>query len=100
MDSTGDHFGEGSREAIGDGALGRATKKVQRWLEKSSDTADQVVDDRGMKVNEPPKASWKDKLFGSSVDGTNSQMEEEFNLLKGDVRMVMVDGIPSTSFLI
>lgn len=98
MDSTSDRLGEGSKKAIGDWAIGRVTKKVRCRPEKSFDTVDLIVDDRGMKVNEPSMVSWKDKLLGSSVDGNSSQMDEEFNLLKRDARMVMVDGIPSILF--
>lgn len=55
----------GEEVQAGDGALGRATKKVLRRPEETPNAADPVVDEQGIEVHSnATKSSRKDKLMG------------------------------------
>lgn len=84
----------------GDGAIGRATKKVRRRSEGVSGLADPVVDVRGVSVNpeDEIRASWKDKLLGLSAENETMQTAEDFILQEDDANTVLIDGVPVVTF--
>ncbi|MBA0628946.1 hypothetical protein Godav_023575 [Gossypium davidsonii] len=90
---------EGGLAAV-DGPTGRSTKKVRKGLEESLNPVDPIVNDKGIKVasNKPQRASWKDKILGSSSEGERFQADEDIDLLEGDAKKEMLDGIPSVIF--
>ncbi|KAH1045761.1 hypothetical protein J1N35_036545 [Gossypium stocksii] len=77
----------------------RNTKKV-RFKENNVDEDITMADDSEAQSN----MSWKDKLLGGPVvsnsvcDGVSAGKEADLELLEGDVRMSVIDGIPIIDF--
>ncbi|KAK5784440.1 hypothetical protein PVK06_038964 [Gossypium arboreum] len=78
----------------------RSTKKVKRRMDEPLDPDNPVVNEKGIRVDGASiqLVSWKEKLMGSASVGVNVQQEEGFQLDDGDVKAVVIDGVPSITF--
>ncbi|MBA0792592.1 hypothetical protein Gohar_017080, partial [Gossypium harknessii] len=87
-------------DSVGD-STGRFANKVRHRLDELSDSDDSVGNDMGMKVDSGtnPIVSWKDKLLmGFDFQKANTQKEDDFELLEGDAKKEIVNGIPTITF--
>ncbi|MBA0694145.1 hypothetical protein Goari_004466 [Gossypium aridum] len=91
--------GNGDTVSVGDN-IRRLAKKVRRRPEEPLDLDDPVVNDKRMKLDSinVRTVSSKDKLLNTTIERINFKNEEDIELLEGDEKKKIVDGIPSITF--
>ncbi|MBA0739476.1 hypothetical protein Gogos_012745 [Gossypium gossypioides] len=93
-------FATGANLVISNFGVGRVTKKVRRRLDLPVDIDDPTVDGNGLKVMEDnaQKISYRNKLMGSHNSTNSYQTLEDFEVQEDDVKIEVIDGIPSIIF--